>query len=111
MKAAMIGCDAIRAGSARIVVAGGIESMTNAPYLLPKARAGYRMGHGEVLDHMFYDGLQNPVRRPDDGSLRRRHGAQVRLLARTSRMRLRPNRCGGRWRPATAAPSAPSWRR
>jgi len=65
MKAAMIGCDAIRAGSARVVVAGGLESMTNAPYLLPKARSGYRMGHGEVLDHMFYDGLQNPY----DGAL------------------------------------------
>jgi acetyl-CoA C-acetyltransferase len=60
MKTAMIASDAIRAGSARIVVAGGIESMTNAPYLLPKARSGYRMGHGELLDHMFYDGLQNP---------------------------------------------------
>jgi len=60
MRTAMIGCDAIRAGSARVVVAGGFESMTNAPYLLPKARSGYRMGHGEILDHMFYDGLQNP---------------------------------------------------
>jgi acetyl-CoA C-acetyltransferase len=60
MRSAMIGCDSIRAGSARIVVAGGFESMTNAPYLLPKARQGYRMGHGEILDHMFYDGLQNP---------------------------------------------------
>ncbi|HEY2419718.1 MAG TPA: acetyl-CoA C-acyltransferase [Steroidobacteraceae bacterium] len=65
MKAAMIGCDAIRAGSARVVVAGGFESMSNAPYLLPKARAGLRLGHGEVLDHMFYDGLQNPA----DGAL------------------------------------------
>lgn len=60
MRAVMLGCDSIRAGSARIVVAGGFESMTNAPYLLPKARQGYRMGHGEILDHMFYDGLQNP---------------------------------------------------
>jgi acetyl-CoA C-acetyltransferase len=60
MRSAMIGSDAIRAGSARIVVAGGFESMTNSPYLLPKARGGYRMGHGEILDHMFYDGLQNP---------------------------------------------------
>src|SRR6202140_4461297 len=60
MRSAMLGCDSIRAGSARIVVAGGFESMTNAPYLLPKARQGYRMGHGEILDHMFYDGLQNP---------------------------------------------------
>jgi acetyl-CoA C-acetyltransferase len=60
MRSAMLGCDSIRAGSARIVVAGGFESMTNAPYMLPKARQGYRMGHGEILDHMFYDGLQNP---------------------------------------------------
>ena len=65
MKAAMIGCDAIRAASARVVVAGGFESMSNAPYLLPKVRAGLRVGHGEVLDHMFYDGLQNPA----DGAL------------------------------------------
>ena len=60
MKAAMFGHDLLRAGSASIVLAGGMESMSNAPYLLPKARAGYRMGHQEVLDHMFYDGLQNP---------------------------------------------------
>jgi acetyl-CoA C-acetyltransferase len=60
MRSAMLGCDSIRAGSARIVLAGGFESMTNAPYMLPKARQGYRMGHGEILDHMFYDGLQNP---------------------------------------------------
>ncbi len=60
MKAVMFGHDLLRAGSAKVVLAGGMESMTNAPYLLPKARAGYRMGHQEVLDHMFYDGLQNP---------------------------------------------------
>jgi len=60
MKAAMIGNDLIKAGSADVVLAGGMESMSNAPYLLPKARKGYRMGHQEVLDHMFYDGLQNP---------------------------------------------------
>lgn len=60
MRAIMCGADQIAAGSASIVVAGGLESMTNAPYLLPKARAGYRMGHQEVLDHMFYDGLQSP---------------------------------------------------
>ena len=60
MKAAMFGHDLIAAGSADIVLAGGMESMSNAPYLLPKARAGYRMGHQEVLDHMFFDGLQNP---------------------------------------------------
>src|SRR5271163_1652019 len=60
MRAVMQGADQILAGNAQLVVAGGIESMTNAPYLLPKARAGYRMGHQEVLDHMFFDGLQSP---------------------------------------------------
>jgi acetyl-CoA C-acetyltransferase len=59
MKAVMVGRDAIRAGSAGLVLAGGMESMTNAPYLLGKARSGYRMGHGELIDHMFFDGLQN----------------------------------------------------
>lgn len=60
MKATMLGNDLIRVGSANIVLAGGMESMTNAPYLMPKARGGYRMGHQEILDHMFFDGLQNP---------------------------------------------------
>ncbi|NNF51109.1 MAG: acetyl-CoA C-acyltransferase [Gammaproteobacteria bacterium] len=60
MKAAMLANDLLMAGSARVVVAGGMESMSNAPYLLPKARGGYRMGHQQVLDHMFFDGLQNP---------------------------------------------------
>jgi len=59
MKAVMQGYDAILAGSATIVVAGGMESMTNAPYLLEKARAGLRMGHGRTLDHMFLDGLED----------------------------------------------------
>jgi acetyl-CoA C-acetyltransferase len=52
--------DQIRSGDVHTVLAGGLESMTNAPYLLLKARGGYRMGHGEILDHMFYDGLQSP---------------------------------------------------
>jgi len=60
MRAVMLGADQILAGTAQVVVAGGIESMTNAPYLLPKARAGYRMGNQEVIDHMFFDGLQSP---------------------------------------------------
>ena len=60
LKAIMLGHDAIKAGSSEVVVAGGMESMTNAPYLLPKARRGMRMGHGEVLDHMFLDALQSP---------------------------------------------------
>ncbi len=59
MKAAMLAHDALLAGSAGVFVAGGMESMTNAPYLLPKARAGLRMGHAQVLDHMFYDGLED----------------------------------------------------
>ena len=63
MKTIQIGHDQILTGSSDIVVAGGMENMSLAPYLLPKARGGYRMGHAEVLDHMFFDGLQNP----DDG--------------------------------------------
>ena len=59
MKAVMIGADTIRSGATGAVLAGGMESMTNAPYLLAKARSGYRMGHAELLDHMFLDGLQN----------------------------------------------------
>ena len=59
MKAAMLAHDALACGSSEIIVAGGMESMTNAPYLLPRARAGLRMGHGQVIDHMFYDGLED----------------------------------------------------
>jgi acetyl-CoA C-acetyltransferase len=65
MKAVMMAADQIRAGDVTVAVAGGLESMSNAPYLLPKARGGMRMGHGEVLDHMFFDGLQSPF----DGQL------------------------------------------
>ena len=65
MKAIMMASDQIRSGDIDIAVAGGLESMSNAPYLLLKARGGYRMGHGELLDHMFYDGLQSPF----DGKL------------------------------------------
>jgi acetyl-CoA C-acetyltransferase len=59
MKAIMLGHDLLRADSASIVIAGGMESMTNAPYLLEKARSGYRMGHGRLIDHMFFDGLED----------------------------------------------------
>jgi acetyl-CoA C-acetyltransferase len=59
MKAAMIAHDQLALGVHDIVVAGGMESMSNAPYLLPKARAGLRLGHGEVKDHMFLDGLED----------------------------------------------------
>ena len=60
MMTIMLAHDQLKAESASVVIAGGLESMTNAPYLLPKARGGYRLGHQEVLDHMFYDGLQDP---------------------------------------------------
>jgi acetyl-CoA C-acetyltransferase len=59
MKAIMIGADQVALGRANVVVAGGMESMTNSPYLLPKARGGYRLGHGEIKDHMFLDGLED----------------------------------------------------
>jgi acetyl-CoA C-acetyltransferase len=63
MKAVMQAHDALVAGSAGIVVAGGMENMTSAPYLLPKMRGGMRLGHGEVLDHMFFDGLEDAFQR------------------------------------------------
>lgn len=59
LKAVMLAHDALLAGSADVIVAGGMESMSNAPYLLDKARGGYRLGHGKVLDHMFLDGLED----------------------------------------------------
>jgi acetyl-CoA C-acetyltransferase len=59
MKAVMLAHDLLLAGNNRVMVAGGLESMSNAPYLLPKARAGMRMGHGQVMDHMFLDGLED----------------------------------------------------
>ncbi len=66
MKATMLAHDLLRAGSNSVMVAGGMESMSNAPYLLDRARAGYRLGHGRVLDHMFVDGLEDPF---DKGGL------------------------------------------
>lgn len=59
MQAAIMAHDLLLAGSAEVVVAGGMESMSNAPYLLDKARSGYRMGHGKIIDHMFFDGLED----------------------------------------------------
>src|SRR5580692_79754 len=59
MRAAMFAHDMLVAGSIDVIVAGGMESMSNAPYLLPKARSGMRMGHGQLLDHMFLDGLED----------------------------------------------------
>ncbi|HET8791100.1 MAG TPA: acetyl-CoA C-acetyltransferase, partial [Modicisalibacter sp.] len=59
MKATMLAHDLIRAGSGELLLAGGMESMSNAPHILTKARGGYRLGHGELKDHMFYDGLED----------------------------------------------------
>ncbi len=59
MKATMLAHDLLLAGSNKVMLAGGLESMTNSPYILPKARAGLRMGHGKVMDHMFLDGLED----------------------------------------------------
>ena len=60
LKSVMLAAQAIQCGDAQVVVAGGTENMSRTPYLLDKARSGYRMGHVQVLDHMFYDGLQSP---------------------------------------------------
>ncbi len=68
MKAAMLAHDLLAAGTNDVMVAGGMESMTNAPYLLPKARTGYRMGHQQVIDHMFWDGLEDAYTRDDKGT-------------------------------------------
>ena len=69
MKATMLAHDLLAAGSNEVMVAGGMESMTNAPYLLPKARGGYRLGHGQVLDHMFFDGLEDRYGKETAGRL------------------------------------------
>jgi acetyl-CoA C-acetyltransferase len=68
MKAAMLAHDALVSNSYEVIVAGGMESMTNAPYLLPKARAGLRMGHGQVIDHMFQDGLEDAYMKDEKGT-------------------------------------------
>jgi len=67
MKAAMFAHDLLISGNGSVIVAGGMESMTNAPFLLPKARAGLRIGHGQVLDHMFYDGLEDAYTKDEKG--------------------------------------------
>ena len=69
LKAVMVAHDNILAGSYEIGVAGGQESMTNAPYLLPKARGGYRLGHGQIIDHMFMDGLEDAYSKENRGRL------------------------------------------
>src|SRR5690606_27379678 len=69
MKATMLAHDLLLAGSNEVMVAGGMESMSNAPYLLPKARGGYRLGHGQVLDHMVFDGLEDRYSEETKGRL------------------------------------------
>ncbi len=69
MKALMLGHDGLVADSYAITIAGGMESMTNAPYLLPKARGGYRLGHGQMIDHMFMDGLEDAYSKENRGRL------------------------------------------
>ncbi|RJG02505.1 acetyl-CoA C-acyltransferase [Noviherbaspirillum sedimenti] len=68
MQATMYGYDSIVAGTNEVVVTGGMESMTNAPYLVPKARGGYRIGHGMIFDHMMYDGLEDAYARDASGA-------------------------------------------
>ena len=67
MQATMFACDSLLAGTNDVVVAGGMESMTNAPYLVPKARGGYRIGHGMIYDHMMLDGLEDAYTKDDKG--------------------------------------------
>jgi acetyl-CoA C-acetyltransferase len=67
MKATMLAHDLLVAGSANVIVAGGMESMSNAPYLLPKARSGMRLGHAQALDHMFFDGLEDAYNKDAKG--------------------------------------------
>ncbi len=92
MRAAMFAHDMLVAGSAGVIVAGGMESMTNAPYLLPKARSGLRMGHGQLLDHMFVDGLEDAY---DKGRLMANlptHAPRRSTSRATRRTRSRSNR-------------------
>jgi acetyl-CoA C-acetyltransferase len=98
MKAVMLAHDQIAAGVANIMVAGGMESMSRAPYLLDRARDGYRLGHGRVIDHMFFDGLEDAYERP-----RPRGGFAARSrwsAARRSWLTTKPRRrCGLRKSP------------
>jgi acetyl-CoA C-acetyltransferase len=94
MRAAMFAHDMLLPGSADVVVAGGMESMTNAPYLLPKARGGYRIGHDRIFDHMMLDGLEDAYEpRPLHGHLRRRLRRQVQLHPRGAGRLRHPPAC------------------
>ncbi len=110
MKSVMLGADQIRAGNASAILAGGFESMTNAPYLLQKARGGYRMGHGEILDHMFSTACRAPGRQ-GHGLLCRRHRGEVRLHARGAGRLRRRNPCVVHSAPSVTATSSRRSRR
>ena len=97
MRAAMFAHDMLLAGSVDVIVAGGMESMTNAPYLLPKARGGMRMGHGQVIDHMFLDGLEDAYEKGRlMGTFAEQCAASYRRSRAKRRTRSRSNRCGVR---------------
>ena len=106
MKAIMLGHDAIKAGSANVVVAGGMESMTNAPHLLNSSRTGIRYGSAEMLDHMAWDGLTNPYDKQAMGVFGEMCVRQVRLHRASSRTRSPTEIGAARARPRMAA--APS---
>ena len=107
LKAVMMAADQIRAGSANIVLAGGLESMSNAPYLLPKARTGYRMGHGRARRSHDARWPAEPLRRQGDGLLRRRDRGRSTTSRAPSRMPSPPSRCGARCTPCRPASSTP----
>ena len=118
MKAAMLAHDLLLAGSNSIMIAGGMESMSNAPYLLPKARAGLRLGHGEIKDHLFLDGLEDAYARDERGAARLMGSfaedtaahyqfsrAAQDAFAITSLQRAQSAICSGRFEPEIAAVS------
>lgn len=109
MKAAMLAHDLIKAGSGAIVLAGGMESMSNAPHVLTKARGGYRLGHGELKDHMFLDGLEDAETGKLMGSLHKRWPPSVATAVNGWTISRLP-RWNGPWPPPTMATWMPRWR-
>ena len=118
MQAAIFAHDTLMAGSADVVVAGGMESMTNAPYLIPKARGGYRIGHGMMFDHMMYDGLEDAYSRNEKTGEGRSMGTFAEECVRhllsspaKRRTRSRSNRSSAPRTPPTKATSSGKSRR
>ncbi len=109
MQAAIFGFDSIRAGTNRVVLAGGMESMSNAPHLLPGARSGFRLGSTIAYDHMMMDGLEDAYEgRPMAALLRRRPTARALPARPWTPMPSSP--CGGRAAPSTRGRSPTRWR-